>query len=327
MIADLKIEPDESRVMAILRRLLAPLAGKLDPLTPIILATTVGEIEHVEQALLRRDAALAQAAGPDALLKKIKDLLGLRGPGTVLSAACASSAAAVACAAAMIRGGEAPAVLVVGADAISEFVYSGFSSLLSLSERPARPFDAQRDGLSLGEAAAWALLSDADAPAATNATTEILGWGSTTDAVHMTAPDRNGLGLSRAIRKACQPCGRSPAQVAMIAAHGTGTVYSDAMEMVAFHDVFPQPRPTFSVKGGMGHTLGAAGLTQLLVTQQAMSSGLVPPSVGLTAPFPQANGWVSDRACKLAAGGLAVSTHSGFGGINTVVLLGPRTTP
>ena len=323
-IPDLAVDQGESRVMAILRRLLKPLAGQLDPLTPIILATTLGEIEHVEQAVLRGEAGIAAEASPEVLLGRIKRLLGLRGAGTVLSSACASSAAALACAAAMVRGGQTPAVLVVGAEAISEFVYSGFSGLLSLSERPARPFDAGRDGLSLGEAGAWALVANAEFPQAKNWTTQILGWGNTTDAVHMTAPDRNGLGLSRAIRKACQQCGRSPAEVGMIAAHGTGTVFSDAMEMVAFHDVFGQPRPTFSVKGGMGHTLGAAGLAQLLVTQNAISMGLVPPNVGLTVASPEANGWVSNTATKMATNAVALSTHAGFGGINTAVLLAGR---
>src|SRR5690606_19079640 len=100
------------------------------------------------------------------------------------------------------------------------------------------------------------------------------------DASHMTAPDPTGAGLARAIGKACAMARRSPAQLDLIAAHGTATRYSDAMEMAAFRQVRPTPCPVFSIKGAVGHTLGAAGLVQLLVTQRALQQGIVPPTVG-----------------------------------------------
>jgi len=221
----------------------------------------------------------------------------------------------------MIRHGEAQNVLVIACDSVSEFVYSGFSGLLSLCEGPARPFDARRSGLTLGEAAAWVLLSADDGADAT----AILGWGNTTDAVHMTAPDRAGLGLSRAISKACAMAGRSAEEVGFVAAHGTATIYSDAMEMTAFREVFRDvPRPIFSVKGGVGHTLGAAGLVQTLVAQRAMSMGVVPPTVGFSVADEGSLGWVSDRPVAIKPGQLALSTNSGFGGVNTAILLGGR---
>ena len=136
---------------------------------------------------------------------------------------------------------------------------------MSLSAGPAQPFDAERSGLTLGEAVAWALVTSGQEGMS------ILGWGNTTDAVHMTAPDRNAGGLSRAIAKAFAMSGRSPGEIGLIAAHGTGTIYSDAMEMVAFRDKFAAPRPVFSVKGGVGHTLAAAGLVQILVAGRAIS--------------------------------------------------------
>ncbi len=349
IIADLDTSSDAgkpacwSRVMAMLRRLLAPLVGKLDPLTPILLATIVGEIEYVQRAVLDDETKSLAASRPERLLEKVKNMLGLRGTGMVVSSACASSTAAVALAASMVRSGRAQKVLVVACDAISEFVYSGFSGLLSLSAQPARPFDADRDGLSLGEAAAWALVSaeprgvKATAwesaeprglkPAAREGaewTTEILGWASTTDAVHMTAVDRHAQGLSRAIQKACIMAKRSPKDVACIAAHGPGTPFSDAMEMTAFKEVLGKPRPVFSTKGGTGHTLGAAGLVQLLVVCKALATGIVPPTVGLTTPDPVALGWVSNKPATTATNGLALSTNSGFGGVNTAVLLEGR---
>ncbi len=328
LIADLDTSSDagkpacRSRVMAMLRRLLAPLVGRFDPLTPILLATIVGEIEYVQRAVLDDDAQSLAAAQPERLLEQVKTILGLRGPGMVVSSACASSTAAVALAASMIRSGRVQKVLVVACDAISEFVYSGFSGLLSLSTQPARPFDVDRDGLSLGEAAGWALVSDAQTREATGCPAEILGWASTTDAVHMTATDRHAQGLSRAIEKACAMAKRSVKDVAFIAAHGTGTLFSDAMEMTAFKAVFGKPRPTFSTKGGTGHTLGAAGLVQLLVACRALATRIVPGTVGLTTADPLALGWVSNKPAMTATNGLALSTNSGFGGVNTAIMLG-----
>ena len=313
-----------SRILAILTRLLAPLAGRLDPLTPLILTTTVGQVEYVERAVLSDNPQLLDAADPDRLAHLVKLLLGLRGPAMVVSSACASSAVAISRAAAMVRHGQAPQVLVVACDSISELVFSGFSGLLGMSDQPARPFDANRDGLSLGEAGAWALVADADSPAATTWAAEILGWGSSTDAVHMTAPDRAGRGLCRAITKACDMAGRAPEQIQFIAAHGTATSFSDAMEMAAFLRIFHQPRPVFSTKGGTGHTLAAAGLLQLLIVQKALSVGTIPPTVGLANADVTAIGWVSNKPTHTDVGGLAISTNSGFGGANTALLLGGR---
>ncbi|HWE04100.1 MAG TPA: beta-ketoacyl synthase N-terminal-like domain-containing protein [Tepidisphaeraceae bacterium] len=322
-VPDLHVDIGGSRSMAMLARLLAPLIGRLDPLTPLLVATTVGEIEYLEQAVFSSQPRLAAQARPDVLLGRIKRLLQLTGPAMVVSSACASSTAAVARAASMIRHGEAPAVLVVTCDSVSEFVYAGFSTLLSLCETPARPFDAERSGLSLGEAAAWALItSDIASPDADS--TAIVGWGSTTDAVHMTAPDRNAGGLSRAISKACAMAGRNAAEIDFIAAHGTATIYNDAMELVAFRNAIRKAIPVFSIKGAVGHTLATAGLLQILVTARAMSENRVPPTVGMSVPDPDADGWVHATPVAIAGATLALSTNSGFGGVNTAILLDHR---
>jgi 3-oxoacyl-[acyl-carrier-protein] synthase II len=118
--------------------------------------------------------------------------------------------------------------------------------------------------------------------------------------------------------------GRSTGEVGFIAAHGTATLYSDAMELTAFRESFGQPRPIFSVKGGIGHTLGAAGLVQILVAARAISAGIVPPTVGFSVAEEGAAGWASDRAIKISPGQVALSTNSGFGGVNTAILLGGR---
>jgi 3-oxoacyl-[acyl-carrier-protein] synthase II len=328
LIPDLDIAAGESRAMAMLTRLLAPLAGKLSPMTPVILATTVGEIEYVERAVLEGREEIGTSARPQVLLERVKRMLGLRGRGMVVSSACASSAAALTRAASMIRRREAQSVLVVTCDSVSEFVYSGFTSLLSLCDRPASPFDAERGGLTLGEAAAWTLVSSDETPATPAWSASILGWGNTADAFHMTAPDPSGAGLKRAIAKACAMAGRDANDVSLIAAHGTATLFSDAMEILAFRGAMRGPKPVFSVKGGVGHTLGAAGLVQILVANRAMAQGLVPPTVGMSMPDPGAAGWVDNRPVALSTANgtahLALSTNSGFGGVNTAVLLEGR---
>lgn len=316
IIPDLADKPGESRVWAMLHRLLSPLAGKLDPMTPLILATTVGEIEYLERAILGENPELSRFSAPGVLLGRVKGFLGLRGEAMAMSSACASSSAALTRAASMVRNGHASKVLVVTADAVSEFVYSGFSSLLSLSAGPARPFDRDRCGLTLGEAAGYALVSSAENGLA------ILGWGNTTDATHMTAPDRNARGLSRAIQKAAAMAEKSLNDVALIAAHGTATVYSDAMELTGFRATLQTPRPVFSIKGAIGHTLAAAGLTQILVAGRAMHCGIAPPTVGCETPDDSAEGWAHPNPIKMDKPRFALSTNSGFGGVNTAVFLG-----
>lgn len=315
-------DPAGSRVMGLLSQLLAQLVGKVAPDTTLILSTTVGEIEYVERGVLGEDKAIAREACPQHLLERIKSILGLTGPAMVLSSACASSSAAVTRAASLVRHGDAERVLVVACDAVSEFVYSGFSTLMSLCDGPAKPFDASRTGLTLGEAAAWALVTRDDAPDVGDDALALLGWGNTTDAIHMTAPDRSARGLERAIVKALAMANRQSNEIAFIAAHGTATVYSDAMEMIAFHAAIGSSKPIFSVKGGVGHTLGAAGLVQMLVAGRALQRNQVPPNVGLDTPDPAAEGWASARAVELNDPRLALSTNSGFGGVNTALILG-----
>jgi 3-oxoacyl-[acyl-carrier-protein] synthase II len=321
-VPDLQIAAGESRAMAMLRPLLKTLVGNLDRSTPLILATTVGEIEYVEEAVLNADPALAQRASPLRLLRRIKDLLGLQGEAMVISSACASSAAALTRAASIIRHGQADQVLVVACDSVSEFVYSGFSALLSLCDTPARPFDCRRSGLTLGEAAAWALLTPDKLASSDRETTAILGWGNTADAVHMTAPHRDATGLSRAVSRARVMAACAPDAIAFIAAHGTATIYSDAMELVAFRRALGMPRPIFSVKGAVGHTLAAAGLVQILVTGRALALGVIPPTVGLQTPDPCAAGWAHNEPVPIAGAQRALSTNSGFGGVNTAIILG-----
>jgi 3-oxoacyl-[acyl-carrier-protein] synthase II len=137
----------------------------------------------------------------------------------------------------------------------------------------------------------------------------------------MTAPSRDGDGLVRAIGQALALAGAAASDVAAVCAHGTGTVYNDAMEMSAFRRVWPDPRPVFSIKGGAGHTMGAAGLVEMLVGLRALREGIVPPTVGLRRAAEEDAAWVSPAARPPAAGGVLLSTNSGFGGVNSALAL------
>ncbi|MEI8312265.1 MAG: beta-ketoacyl synthase N-terminal-like domain-containing protein, partial [Verrucomicrobiota bacterium] len=150
----------------------------------------------------------------------------------------------------------------------------------------------------------------------------IAGWAASNDATHVTRPDTAGGQLARAIGQAMKRAGVAPEQVGFVSAHGTGTGYNDAMEMAAFRSTL-SVRPVFSVKGALGHTLGAAGLVEILICLRALSEGVVPPTIGLRRPDDCAAGWVTECPTRIAPGGIraALTTNSGFGGINAALVL------
>lgn len=323
LLEDLMMKEDQSRVMALLERLLAPLIGNLDPNTSLLLTTTIGEVEHIQRSILEDNFSCHMHANPLHLLAWIKNSLGLKADAAIVSSACASASMALSRAAAMIRQDAAQQVLVVACDAVTEFLYAGFSGLLSLSQQPARPFDADRDGLSLGDGAAWALLSSDNAQVnlLQHVGTRLVGWGSTTDAVHMTAPDRQAKGLIRAITKACKMAGVAFEDISGVIAHGTATPLSDAMEITALSQCLPPTIPVMSIKGAIGHTCAATGLIQALVASHAIKSRTLPPTMGLNNPDPACDARYIRQAVELPNDALMLSMNSGFGGVNTAMLI------
>jgi 3-oxoacyl-[acyl-carrier-protein] synthase II len=302
--------------------LLASARQLLPPGTLVILATTVGEIDLLERDVLK-GSGTGGAANPHHLIEKVRTACGITEPGLLISAACASGSVALAQAAALIRRGARRSILVVAVDAVTEFVHSGFSSLQALDPAGARPFDRRRAGLCLGEAAGWILVTAAALAAerGLSGRCEIAGWGQGNDMNHMTGPSRDGAGLARAIRQALASSGVPPAEIASISAHGTGTAYNDAMEIKGFRAVFGEAiPPLYGIKGGIGHTLGAAGLVETLVACRSLKEQAIPPTVGFQDADPEASGLISvtRQACP---GPLTLSTNSGFGGVNAALLL------
>jgi 3-oxoacyl-[acyl-carrier-protein] synthase II len=325
LVPDLSLDPSESLVMQMLRPMLGGKASVIPRDALLIMASTTGEIEILQEHVLSgsRDAS---GSCLDRLLNKVAKLIGVVAPGMVVSSACASSSMAIAVGAAAIRDGESDCVLVVACDSVSEFVFSGFSALMALDKDAARPFDRNRTGLSLGESAGYVLLMSSARALQENRPVmgEVAGWGLTNDANHMTGPSRDGSGLTMAIRKALEMADIPAETVGCVSAHGTGTPYNDSMEMKAFKQVFEtEPIPVYSIKGGTGHTLGAAGLVEAIVAFKSLEAQCAPPTVNLVDVDDEARGWAAAELQPFR-GETTISTNSGFGGVNCALVLKKR---
>jgi 3-oxoacyl-[acyl-carrier-protein] synthase II len=300
--------------------------GAVDPARlGIALGTTLGGMAIFEAW----EGASTTVAGIDrvpyyAPAVRLARHVGARGPVATPQLACASGTHAVALGASWIRAGRADVVLAGGTDLLCRFVVAGFNCLRATSDT-ARPFDRRRKGLVLGEGAAVVVLeSDAHARArGARVRAWVSGLGAAADAIHMTAPDREGAGAARAIRTALDDAGATPADVAFVSAHGTGTPYNDAMEAAALTRVFGAGRvPVDSIKGAIGHTLGAAGALEAVVCARVLETGLVPPTSGLEDVDPACASLdlVYGEPRRVDAR-TVVSTSSGFAGANAALVL------
>lgn len=295
------------------QRLLAALPF-LPPDSGLILATTKGAVDE-----LRRGEP-PWPGQPWALAADIARAAGLSGPRATVSGACASGTMALIRAAQQVKASEGPACqLVVGIDLLSVFVTGGFALLHALTPTTCRPFDRRRDGLALGEGAG-ALLVTSSGEAAQRGwpvLAEVDGWGGSGDAGHITAPCREASGLKRALAL-CTAHGRKT--VGAVNAHGTGTKFNDAMEIKGFREALPAGTPYHSLKGAIGHTLGAAGVIEAAIALKSLAAGVVPPTVGL-AEAEADSGVLSGNLPLPLLYPAVVSCNSGFGGINAAVRL------
>jgi 3-oxoacyl-[acyl-carrier-protein] synthase II len=257
----------------------------------------------------------------------VAQALGVLGPRATFSTACSSSALAAVAAAAAIGRGAVRAALVVGADQLCRLTYAGFDALQALDPEPCRPFDRDRRGLSLGEGGGALVLEEAEAARARGARVRgrLLGWGTTTDAHHVTAPHPEGQGARRALVAALAAAGVAPDAVDYANAHGSGTRQNDEVEIATLRAVFGSRLgrlPVSSTKSQVGHCLAAAGAIEAVVTVLALERGVLPATVGLRHPEAR---W-DDLDLVPAAGrraplGIAVSSSYGFGGHNVSLVL------
>ncbi len=245
---------------------------------------------------------------------------GLNGPAVVVSSACSSSAKVFSSARRMMATGLIDAALVGGVDSLCLTTLYGFNSLGLTSEQACRPFDAQRNGISIGEAAAFALLERAPPHLDADAVL-LLGSGESSDAYHMSSPHPDGLGARMAMQDALAMAGLQPAQIDYINLHGTATPSNDAAEGKAVHHIFGSCTPCSSTKGATGHTLGAAGGLEAVICALALQHGLLPAGINTAQRDPAlALDYVlANRAQPVAR---VLSNSFGFGGTNCSLIFG-----
>jgi 3-oxoacyl-[acyl-carrier-protein] synthase II len=314
----------------------------VDPLRAgCILATGIGGVQTIEQqhdVLRERGPERMSPLGipaemPNAAAAAVSMKYGLKGPAFSMVSACSSGAHAIGSALRMIQYGDADAVVVGGAEAtLTSFGFGGFNAMQALSPSGiSRPFDARRDGFVMGEGAGVLVLEEASVAERRGATVlgEVAGYGSTSDAHHLTAPEPSGVAATRAIEVALGDAGAGPDEVDYINAHGTSTQLNDAAETAAIKRAFGEERarkvPVSSMKSATGHLLGAAGAAEAVATVKTLANRIIPPTLGYEVPDPELDlDYVPGEARPLIANGrppVALSNSFAFGGHNVALVL------
>ncbi|GLV57949.1 3-oxoacyl-[acyl-carrier-protein] synthase 2 [Dictyobacter sp. S3.2.2.5] len=256
-------------------------------------------------------------------------MTGAKGPNWAAVSACATSGNTIGEAWETIRRGDAVAMIAGGSEkAVTPIAMAAFDNMHALSrhnenyQEASRPFDAQRDGFVMGEGSAVLILEELEFAKARGATilAELVGYGSTGDASHVTAPAPGGEGLVRAMRRALQKAGLKPEQVDYINAHGTSTEFNDSTETQAIKTVFGEHAYRLAVsstKSMTGHTLGAAGAIEAVISIQTILNGIIPPTINLHHPDPECDLDYVPNEARHANVNVVMSNSMGFGGHNT----------
>lgn len=279
------------------------------PRVGLVLSTIKGNVEQIE----REDVSPAASAG------RIAAALGVATQPLVVSNACISGLAALLQGMRMIRSGAYDHVLVVGAEVQSRFIVTGFQSLKALSLQPCKPFDAARDGLNLGEAAAAMVLSGRDVMADSDRPSlwELVDGAVRNDANHISGPSRTGEGSYNALKYVLTLVRRE--DLAFVNVHGTATRYNDEMEAIALDRAGLLDVPVNALKGVFGHTMGAAGILESIVSMLACEAGVVLPTqgfseLGVSRPVRVSAQEMPTRGTEF------IKLLSGFGGVNGALL-------
>jgi len=208
-------------------------------------------------------------------------------------------------------------VFILAIDEVSEFVVSGFNSFQAMSNEPCKPYDEDRKGVNLGEAAAAVYVSDED-PSPDSF--EIIGDGAINDANHISGPSRTGEGLYQSILSALKEAKITPNQIDYISSHGTATLYNDEMEAMAFDRLQLNKIPVSSLKGYFGHTLGASGLLETIISCQMMTNNIALANLGFSKNGVSKPIHILEKHVEMPIN-YVLKTASGFGGCNTALIL------
>lgn len=306
----------------------------------VILGTGIGGIgalvQGVETLMTRGPDRISPFMVPMMLADTAPGLIaiayGFRGPNMAVITACASGTNAIGEAMNLIRRGDADVVIAGGAEAailpISVAAFNVMGAISTRNEEPeraSRPFDRTRDGFVMGEGAGILVLERLERAQARGARiyAEVVGYGASADAYHITAPLENGEGAALAMRRALADAGLSPRQVDYINAHGTGTPLNDKSETQAIKAVFGEAAydvPISSTKSMIGHLLGAAGAVEAIVCIRAITDGVIPPTINYEHPDPECDLDYVPNTARRRPVRVAMSNSFGFGGHNACVI-------
>lgn len=251
----------------------------------------------------------------------VKKRLALNGPAMTIINACASGTDAIGVALSWLNGGICDIVIAGGADELHNVSGAGFYSLGVTSEHLCRPFDRNRDGLNLGEGAAVLIMETRESAVRRKRVSDISieGYSASGDARHITQPDPEGIGIERAIRSALKCAGINAENIGFINAHGTGTIHNDLAESHAFFRIFGDKCPYFSTKGKTGHTLGAAGAIEAVITALTLRKQKLPGSCRYQNPDPDIP--IQPAPAMDVSAKYALSTSLAFGGCNSALII------
>ncbi len=287
----------------------------------LVLSTTKGNID-----LLAADCEnIAEATYIYTSAEAIARRYGAARRPIVISNACISGVSAFVVARELLQSGKAKHVIVAGGDALSEFITAGFASFKSISSQPCRPYDAERDGLTLGEAAGAVILTT-DEALSDEGKVRLAGGAISNDANHISGPSRTGDGLYYAIANAMREAGVAKEDVGFVNTHGTATRYNDEMESKAVAWAELTDKPLNSLKGYIGHTLGASGVVEAILSAEELKAGYIFGTKGFTSSDTPHTLTLSSEEQKIE-GRCCVKSASGFGGCNAAIVLDmePRT--
>jgi 3-oxoacyl-[acyl-carrier-protein] synthase II len=319
--ACLKIEPDEAESVG------------------VVVGSGIGGIGTIVDAAITLHTRGPDRVSPFVVPMMLPDMLsgmiaidtGAKGPNFAVASACATAGHSIGEAAEIIRRGDAEVMIAGGSEApITRIGLAAFDSMRAVSrrndepERASRPFDLERDGFVLGEAAGVLILESLEHAQQRHATVyaEIVGYGATADAYHITAPSEGGEGAARAMRLAIKKAGVEPHEIGYINAHGTSTPHNDRTETQAIKSVFgAHVPPVSSTKSMTGHLIGASGAVEAIVCIKAILGGCLPPTINYEHPDPDCDLDYVPNVARRAHVDVALSNSLGFGGHNTTLIL------
>ena len=299
--------------------------------TGLISATTVGGMDRSENFYKEflgnpKKGHLIDIVNHDCgdSTERIADFLGIKGFMTTISTACSSSANSIMFGAQLIKAGFIDRVIAGGTDSVTKFTLNGFNTLMILDKNGCRPFDENREGLTLGEGAAYVVLESEKAVKAQNkkVMAELAGYGNANDAYHQTASSPEGKGAFLAMQKALQLSGLKPEEIDYVNVHGTGTQNNDLSEGIALQKIFGEKMPPFSsTKSYTGHTLGAAGAIEAVISVLSIVHAVLFPNLRFETPMKELSIAPFTKVIRGVEVRNILSNSFGFGGNNSALII------